>query len=846
MHAFHQYLSKQLAEHLKKRRVVVWYDLRREFAPYVRELLGGQAPAGCRVETVSLDGQETHFCQYDGSFFEVRAAVEPLVAIEAPEPLLIYLPGVERDRKGSVLMELEKAGTCYEPQLKRLARNVLRQRYTDGVIDEVLAPEGVGYEEIVRLLEQGESGERASLLRVILLEARDNRSLLAAWLARPAVDEAIREKGATGELYKLVHSCLGLELDDALALDEARSKALRYALVGELRADLGCEPPAVVQMIPRPGTQEQLQSVREVAETLRRQHADIYVELADRVESELGLAGAPIPPPALGCIDTFRFEERALLGLAADLIAQGDYSGALKLISERQRSFWVDRSLERQSQWVACRLMAELGALVEEIRPRLGKMESSPLAWVEAYSGEEGWCRADLAQRNLDTWVARMEGEPEAEQALERVHQAYEELLQEMALGFTGAFARAGWTIPRALHQTRIYPELVEGRGTPVAYFLVDAMRYEMGLELRDQLKDAQDLLLKPAVAALPTLTPVGMAALLPGASASFNVIEEKERLAACINGSPLRDLQGRMKFLKARVPGAVEMELGRLLQMPTRKLKAAIEGAPLIVVRSQEIDALGEIGNNQLARQLMDTAVGNVARAVRKLAGLGVERFVISADHGYQFTREKEEAFHTDPPGGETLAVHRRCWIGRGGKTPQGALRVNGAELGYDTPLDFIFPTGIGVFKAGGSLAYHHGGISLQELIVPALSLRIPSAGSAPAQRGEVKLSGVPQALTNRTFGITLELGGLFGHQPLVVRPILLGEGAQVGEAGMAIEAEFDPSTRCVTLQPKRPAGVAMVLQREDCPKLRVVIQDPATDGVLAQSEEIPVKLGI
>lgn len=241
-----------------------------------------------------------------------------------------------------------------------------------------------------------------------------------------------------------------------------------------------------------------------------------------------------------------------------------------------------------------------------------------------------------------------------------------------------------------------------------------------------------------------------------------------------------------------------------------------------------------------------MDTAVGNVARAVRKLAGLGVERFVISADHGYQFTREKEEAFHTDPPGGETLAVHRRCWIGRGGKTPPGALRVNGAELGYDTPLDFIFPTGIGVFKAGGSLAYHHGGISLQELIVPALSLRIPSAGGVPAQRGEVRLSGVPQALTNRTFGITLELGGLFGLQPLVVRPILVGEGAQVGEAGMAIEAELDPSTRCVTLQPKRPAGVAMVLKREDCPKVRVVIQDPVTDGVLAQSEEIPVKLGI
>ena len=72
--------------------------------------------------------------------FELRAVVEPFVSGDTPDHVVIYLPGCERDRRGSVLMELEKAGECYEPQLKRLARNVLRQRYTDGVIDEMLAP----------------------------------------------------------------------------------------------------------------------------------------------------------------------------------------------------------------------------------------------------------------------------------------------------------------------------------------------------------------------------------------------------------------------------------------------------------------------------------------------------------------------------------------------------------------------------------------------------------------------------------------------------------------------------------------------------------------------------------
>ena len=54
------------------------------------------------------------------------------------------------------------------------------------------------------------------------------------------------------------------------------------------------------------------------------------------------------------------------------------------------------------------------------------------------------------------------------------------------------------------------------------------------------------------------------------------------------------------------------------------------------------------------------------------------------------------------DNPGGDTVDLHRRCWIGHGGTTPAGRPRV-GAELGYDTDLDFVFPTGLGVFKAGG-----------------------------------------------------------------------------------------------------------------------------------------------
>ena len=45
---------------------------------------------------------------------------------------------------------------------------------------------------------------------------------------------------------------------------------------------------------------------------------------------------------------------------------------------------------------------------------------------------------------------------------------------------------------------------------------------------------------------------------------------------------------------------------------------------------------------------------------------------------------------------------------------------------------------------------------------------------------------------------------------------------------------------------RPGQPATVALLLASEEVPTVRVVIQDPATDLVLYQSEDIPVRLGI
>jgi hypothetical protein len=850
MHPLHDYVAKQLADKIKSRRVVVWYDERGEFQPFVEEVRGGPMAVSGPVP-VAVAGAKASLAEYAGSMFELRAVIEPHVSGDTPNSVVIYIPGIARDRRASVLMELEKAGTTWEPQLKQLAKNVLLQKYTLGVVDEMLPfDRKVSYEDLARAAAGNAGGEPPSILKSIFHHASGNDGLLTAWLVSDGCDAEIASKDATCELTKLVKARLGLDLVADAPLSKLRAITLRYVLAGEFRLDLSCGAPSSLDSVGKPPTKDEEAAVREIARRLRTEHAESYAALADRVEEELGLKDAELPPSALGAIDTFRFEERALLKHAGDLIVTGKFDVALGLVAEREQSFWVDRDINRKAQWEVARRMAELGRVAASVRAAVGKMSGGATAWFEAYvaQNEAGWFRLDQAQRKLEAWIPRLDEEPE-ERPLAMVRRAYEDALNAMAIGFTKALERAGWAVAGALPQTKIWSEVLANRPKPAAYFLVDAMRFEMGVELAERLPTTSEVSVRPAVCALPSITPIGMAALMPCASASFSVVEQGGKLGARIDGSFLPDLASRKKFAAARIPNLVDLTLEELLGQSTSRLKKRLDGAQVIIVRSQEIDMVGETGAYH-ARQVMDTVIDNLARAIRKLAGLGIEQAVVSADHGHVFGEDRDESMRTDKPGGTEIDLHRRCWAGRGGATPAGCVRVPATSLGYESDLDFIFPVASGVFKAGGDLAFHHGGASLQELVIPVLTVRSKARESVASSAGPVSATGLPETVTNRIFSVDLTFGegqlalGLTGIQ---VRPLLTAAGKQVGAVGMAVDAEFDRTTGCVILPPNKPVTVAFLLGDESVPLLRVVVQDPATDAELYRSpNDIPVRLGV
>lgn len=845
MHPLHDYVAKQLAEKIKSRRVVVWYDARSEFAPFVAEVRGG-AQASSSPVPVSVAGMAARLAEYTGSMFELRALIEPSISGDTPDAVLVYLRGCEHDRRGSLLMEMEKAGDCFTWQLKRLARNVLRERYTDGVIDEMLAPDRVSYEDLARAASDTSSPEPPSVLKGIFPEASGNDGLLAVWLVNDERDDEIAAKEGHREIRKLVRSRLELELPDDSLLPRLRAIVVRYVLVNEFLRDYSGEALPTLAALPRPKTKAGEGAVRELAQRLRTGFSTRYVSIADNLEEQLHLSRIGVAAQHLGSIDTFRFEERALLKYCGELIVSKKFDEALTIISDREHSFWVDRDITRKTHWDACRYMADLGALASQVRSAVRNTSVDARSWIDAYVRE--WHRLDLAHRRLESRVRLLEDDPD-ERAIAIVRREYEDVCHAMAVGFAQALEKAHWTVPGVLHQTHVFSEVVSSQPKPVAYFLVDAMRFEMGAELANTLPRTSEVSLRPATTALPSITPIGMAALLPGASSSFNLADQKGALGAKIDDTFLGDLTSRKRHAAARIPKSVDMSLEDLLGQTKGKLEKKIEGAQVIIVRSQDIDQVGESGLYH-ARQVMDSVIGNLARAIGKLAKVGVERAVVSADHGHLFASDRDESMRIEAPGGATVDLHRRCWIGRGGTTPPGCIRVSAATLGYASDLDLVFPVGCGVFKAGGDLAFHHGGPSLQEMIVPVLTVFTKAAAAEQGAANAVSVADVPAAITNRIFTVTIRSGGanlaMFAEQK-VLRPVLIAGDKQVGAVCTVVDGSFDAITGSVTVPANGAITVAFLLSDDTASSLRIAVQDPATDAELYRSPaDIPVRLGV
>lgn len=515
----------------------------------------------------------------------------------------------------------------------------------------------------------------------------------------------------------------------------------------------------------------------------------------------------------------------------------GNLTEARQVVGQRRQSVW--RYIpERALLWKLAERCIDFLIAVEVWSNQVFKTGDTVRDLVQAYTATEGFWNTDRQQRLVEQGSAACAEDEEVAGLVAICRQRYTEVVGVAQAIFVRAVEREGWPPEGILRQTQVFDKYVApplGERRKVAYFLVDSMRYEMGRDLGTTLDAFGPVTISSAATVLPTTTPCGMAALMPGADGAFTLVEDGNELVPAIAGRILRNSADRMELLRESYGDRFrDFPLGDVLSMPQEKLQAAVGDADLVVVRTQEIDSLGEGPSLYLARKFMSIIIGDVRTATDRLIGMGFETFVYAADHGHVLLPEIAPGNVIQPPSGEWKMAKRRCLLGSSISRAPGVMVWRVSHVGITGPVEeYAVPAGLSAFGAGHE--YFHEGLSLQECLVPVVALQ--ARGRRPVGTGaeEVEIRYRSDRFTSCVVGVRVWFNALLSDSLTVRVGAYDGSGPKAKVVGEAADCEArDPATRLVTLARGKETQVPIRIQ-DDFAGTFVEIRttDPATGAI-------------
>jgi hypothetical protein len=856
-------LFQLIAKQVDDKGLVIWYDPEQAYGVAAAEL--------------SIPG--TTVARYDGSFLKLRKEIDYLLNDGQPPRLVVYVP-LERTETNSALIELDCAGVIMQPRQQPPACNTRLSVVARNALKLILGEDQVG--EIERQVEGGklsladldslaDKGKDISTgVLALIFGSANPQEVALAFLHSYQFDEELDKKEAEKELRHLLQVSFDIELPTAEGLSKWRVRLGRHVMLTDLFVDLKEELPSSLSSVPVATSTGGIDSCVRLARTWRnsRDVRDSYVTIANEVERELGLAQTKLPVEPLKECETFLCVDRALLAYVESELLKVATPALLKLAEYRLSRFWADVIPAIQARWALICAAAEVLIEADRVGKALKYAPTTVPALVKAYASDDApWCLLDTHHRHMESRKYNFEFAATndhygLEKLITRAEQRYTEVGSELAKEFISRFQKAAHPIKGLLQQRDTFEKQVKPLlgGGKVAYVWVDALRFEMARELCQLLKDDFELEIQPAVGLIPTITEIGMAALLPNADESAKVVAVGGgKLAVEISGKVIKDRKDRVTFLKENAGAAVfDAKLDDLLPKPTKKVRDGIQASELILITSQEIDELGEADNVAQARLQIDGVLSHLRRGVRVLADHGIKTIVLVADHGHLFADEIGEDMKIEAPGGKVEDLHRRVWIGVGGNSEPSYLRTSLTSLGVDSEFDIATPWTFAVFKSkGGGRAYFHGGLSPQELIVPVVVMH-STVKSSPTSSGiQWTLTPGTAKLTTRFFSVQItgsqSESSLFGFEPPKVRlevrsnkkcvslPVSASYGFEdaTGEVKLKIAGDNDKQVE--------PNTVTVMLSEEVSQKtVGVYLLDAVTGAELASPLTVDVAISM
>ena len=294
--------------------------------------------------------------------------------------------------------------------------------------------------------------------------------------------------------------------------------------------------------------------------------------------------------------------------------------------------------------------------------------------------------------------------------------------------------------------QEDFYRSRIKNSDTRVFVIISDALRYEVAASLADQLRreTQSKVSLSSMQSIFPSITKFGMAALLPHKELGAEVRNDILTVFADAQSTASTN---RDKVLKNENPSSVALQYKNIIGMKRAERSALVKGMDVVYLYHDTIDDASHTSDTSVF-PACDKAISELKNLVRIIVNeFGGTRIMITADHGFLYTYSpltEDDKVDKTSFNGMDVEYGRRYAIMQKGAAPKYLMPVK--FLDGKSEFDGFAPReSIRIKMNGGGLNFVHGGISLQEMVVPVIEYRYLRNDSMEYKRNKQKYDTKP-----------------------------------------------------------------------------------------------------
>lgn len=270
-------------------------------------------------------------------------------------------------------------------------------------------------------------------------------------------------------------------------------------------------------------------------------------------------------------------------------------------------------------------------------------------------------------------------------------------------------------------NQVDFYKKKVQDADTKVFVIISDALRYEVAATLTEQLKreTQSNVELSSCQGIMPTTTKFGMAALLPHNRLD---VEYKNNKINVLADGKSTESNYREKVLKTANEKSVALQYKNIVGMKREERSALVKGMEVVYLYHDKVDEASHTSDLEVF-PACEAAINEIKSIIRMIVNdFGGTHIYVTADHGFLYTyspfNEADKLDNDSNFKDRIVEYGRRFAIMDKGYIADNLIQCK--FLDGTTGYDLFTPMENTRFKIAAGINYVHGGISLQELVVP------------------------------------------------------------------------------------------------------------------------------